>query len=47
MLTADVLIINSKGEINGTMINTLKICSVTFDALTKCGYSPEIIYANG
>jgi hypothetical protein len=37
MLTADVLIINCKGEINATMIDTLKICTVTYDALPKNG----------
>jgi hypothetical protein len=47
MLSADVLIINSKGEINANMINTLKMCCVTYDALSKLGYSPEIIYTNG
>ena len=47
MLSADVLIINSRGEINASMINTLKICCVTYDALKKIGYCPEIIYTNG
>jgi hypothetical protein len=31
MLSSDVLIINSKGEITGTMKNTLKVCCVTYD----------------
>ena len=47
MLSADVLIINSKGEINANMVNTLKMCCVTYDALSKYGYTPEIIYTNG
>ena len=47
MLSADVLIINSRGEINANMKNTLKMCCVTYDALQKYGYNPEIIYTNG
>ena len=47
MLSADVLIINSKGEINANMVNTLKMCCVTYDALSKYGYTPEIIYTMG
>jgi hypothetical protein len=31
MMTANLLIINNKGEINGSMVNTLKICCLTFD----------------
>ncbi len=33
MLSADVLIINNKGEINAKMINTLKMCCITFDIM--------------
>jgi hypothetical protein len=33
MLSADVLIINNKGEINAKMINTLKMCCITFDLM--------------
>ena len=47
MLSADVLIINNKGEINSIMVNTLKMCCVTYDALKKFNYTPEIIYTNG
>ena len=31
MLSANVVIINSKGEINSEMIETLKMCCLTFD----------------
>jgi hypothetical protein len=31
MLSSDILIINNKGEINSNMINTLKVCSLTYD----------------
>ena len=44
MLSADVLIINKKGEINANMVNTLKMCCVTYDALSKYGCTPEIIF---
>ena len=47
MLCADVLIINCKGEINSEMVNTLKVCCVTYDDLKKSGNSPEIIYTCG
>ena len=33
MLSANVLIINNKGEINAQMVNTLKMCCLTFDIL--------------
>ena len=33
MLTADILIINNKGEINSKMINTLKMCCITIDTI--------------
>jgi hypothetical protein len=33
MLSANFLIINNKGEINAHMINTLKMCCLTFDML--------------
>jgi hypothetical protein len=47
MLSSDVLIINSRGEINSTMINTLKVCCVTFDDIKQFGNKPEIIYTYG
>ena len=47
MLSSDVLIINSKGEINSTMINTLKVCCVTYDEIKQFGNKPEIIYTSG
>ena len=40
MLSANLLIINNKGEINGQMINTLKMCCLTFDMFKKFGFSP-------
>ena len=33
LLSADILIINNKGEINSKMINTLKMCCITFDLM--------------
>ena len=33
MLSANVVIINSKGEINDNMNDTLKMCCLTFDML--------------
>ena len=47
MLSSDVLIINNKGEITATMINTLKVCCVTYDDLQQFGNRPEIIYTYG
>ena len=47
MLSSDVLIINNKGDINSTMINTLKVCCVTYDDLQQFGNRPEIIYTYG
>ena len=47
MLCADVLIINCKGEINAQMVNTLKVCCITYDDLKHFGNSPEIIYTCG
>jgi hypothetical protein len=47
MLSSDVLIINNKGEINSTMINTLKVCCATYDDLQQLGNKPEIIYTYG
>ena len=43
MLSADILIFNSKGDMDGKILDTLKICSITFD-LIKQNKSPEIIY---
>ena len=47
MLSSNLLIINNKGEINAQMINTLKLCCLTFDMLKKFGFSPSIIYTYG
>ena len=47
MLSSDVLIINNRGEINSPMINTLKVCCVTYDDLQQFGNRPEIIYTYG
>ena len=47
MLSSDILIINNKGEINANMINTLKMCTLTFDSIKKPGYNPEIFYIFG
>ena len=46
MLSADILIINSKGEINSAMIETLKMCCLTYDHLSKFGFRPEIYFVN-
>ena len=47
MLSSDVLIINSRGELNSIMVNTLKVCCATYDDLKQFGNSPEIIYTLG
>ena len=47
MLSANVLIINNKGEINAQMINTLKMCCVTFDMLKRFATTPKIMYTYG
>jgi hypothetical protein len=47
MLSSDVLIINSRGEINSPMLNTLKVCCVTYDDIKQFGNKPEIIYTYG
>ena len=44
MLAADILIVNSKGEINTQMIQTLQICTVAYDKLKPYGDKPEIHY---
>ena len=31
MLSADILIYNSKGDMDGKILETLKICTITFD----------------
>ena len=40
MLSANLLIINNKCEINDQMINTLKMCCLTIDMLKKFGFPP-------
>ena len=47
MLTADILIINNKGEINAKMINTLQMCCLTFDDMKHTQKFPEIAYIFG
>jgi GTPase Era involved in 16S rRNA processing len=47
MLAADVLIINSKGEINLKMINTLQICCQSYDMVRNHGKAPTILYSFG
>ncbi len=47
MLAADILIINNKGEINYKMINTLKMCCITFDKINQSSKTPEIHYIFG
>ena len=47
MLTSDVLIINSREEINITIIDTLKKYCLTNDAIKQFGNKPEIIYTYG
>ena len=47
MLSANLLIVNNKGEINVQMTETLKMCCLTFDMLKKFGFSPQIIYTYG
>jgi hypothetical protein len=33
MLSADILIFNSKGDMDGNILKTLKICTITFDLI--------------
>ena len=33
MLSADILIFNSKGDMDGNILKTLKICTITFDII--------------
>jgi hypothetical protein len=47
MLSADILIINNKGEINSKMINTLKMCCITIDKINQTSKNPEIYYIFG
>jgi hypothetical protein len=47
MLTADILIINNKGEINSKMINTLKMCCITIDNINQTSKYPEIYHIFG
>ena len=47
MLSADILIINNKGEINAKMINTLKMCCITIDKINQTSKNPEIYYIFG
>ena len=47
MLSADILIINNKGEINSKMINTLKMCCITIDRINQTSKYPEIYYIFG
>jgi len=47
MLTADVLIINNKGEINTDMKKTLQICTRGFDVVNPGGQTPKILVCYG
>jgi hypothetical protein len=47
MLSANIVIINSKGEIDSKMKETLKICCLTYDALKSEGRRPYIMFTNG
>ena len=47
MLSSDLLIINSKGDIHIKMIDNLKICCSIYDDLHQFGNKPEIIYTYG
>jgi hypothetical protein len=40
MLSANIVIINSKGEIGSDMKETLKMCCLTFDTLKSKGNTP-------
>ncbi len=40
MMSANLLIINNKGEISAQMVNTLKMCCLTFDSLKKFSIAP-------
>ena len=42
MLSSDVLIINNKREIGSKMIETLQMCTVTYDLLNKIGKPPNV-----
>ena len=33
MLSADILIFNSKGDMDGKILNTLKMCTIAFDRI--------------
>ena len=44
MLSADILIFNSKGDMDGKILNTLKICTISFDLIKELNKSPEILY---
>ena len=33
MLSADILIFNSKGDMDGKILETLKICTITFNLI--------------
>jgi hypothetical protein len=45
MLSADILIFNSRGDMDGNILNTLKICTITFDLIKQINKSPEILYS--
>ncbi len=45
MLSADILIFNSKGDMDANILNTLKICTITFDLIKQINKCPEILYS--
>ena len=47
MLSSDLLIINSKGDIHLKMIDNLKICCSIFDDIQQFGNKQEIMYSYG
>ncbi len=47
MLSANIVIINSRGEIDNKMKETLKMCCLTFDTIRSKGRTPQIIFTNG
>jgi len=45
MLAADILIINTKGDMNSQMTNLLQMSCINFDLLRKFGKPPEVLYS--
>ena len=47
MLSANIVIINSKGEFDSPMKELLKMCCLTFDTIRSKGRTPYIMFTNG